>query len=382
MAADPVYSDKEDNLLKGRSVFITGLGSYSPGEPVPFDEIENVLGKIEGASPKVLKRIEKMRPIVKEMLGIEFAYYALDPKTREMTESNISMAVKSANKALASAGIKNTDIDLIVYAGVLYDYMCPPSSAMVQEALGIPYCAEISIHSNCTAIYKAIQIASDMIANGRYKNALLVTSQLSSSILRAEYYNPKALTFDQAILRWFLCDGAGALVLSSEAGGGCGLEIESTYLESVGMGLDPCMKMECGAIKWNTLEIYENGWHHLTQDISKVTQLAHDIFRDGFLKMLNNYDTDVSTIKCFFLNIPTRHFMDVAIKNIKRDLKNPDLPVYTNLRTRGYQGAPSIVIALDEYMQNAKLTRGDCLMSFVTESSKWMNAGFILKYSG
>ena len=70
MAADPVYSDKEDNLLKGRSVFITGLGSYSPGEPVPFDEIENVLGKIEGASPKVLKRIEKMSPIVKEMLGI------------------------------------------------------------------------------------------------------------------------------------------------------------------------------------------------------------------------------------------------------------------------------------------------------------------------
>ena len=108
-----------------------------------------------------MKRIDRMRPIMKEMLGIENSHYALDPETREFTETNISMAVKSSNKALEMAGMDASEIDLIVYAGIFYDYMCPPSSVLVQEELGIPYCAEMSIHSNCTSIYKALQVASD-----------------------------------------------------------------------------------------------------------------------------------------------------------------------------------------------------------------------------
>jgi 3-oxoacyl-[acyl-carrier-protein] synthase III len=46
--------------------------------------------------------------------------------------------------------------ELIVYGGILFDYLCPPNTVFVQEALGIPRCAEIAIHSNCTAIYKAL----------------------------------------------------------------------------------------------------------------------------------------------------------------------------------------------------------------------------------
>lgn len=368
--------------MLGRNVYIAGLGSYSPGAPIPFDEIENVLGKIEGASPKVMKQIEKRRPIIKEMLGIEYSHYAIDPKTREMTDTNVSMSVKAANKALDAAGMKSTDIDLIVYAGILYDYMCPPSSVLVQDALGIPACAEMSIHSNCTAIYKALQVGSDLIANGRYRNALLVTSQMSSAILRAEYYNPKVLTFEQAILRWFLCDGAGAMVLSADKPEGCKLQVEKTYLESVGMGLEPCMRMDFGATKWNALEVYEHGWHHLTQDIKKVSELAPKLVAKGFRKMLDLYDMDVSTVKYFFLNIPTKHLMDLGIKDIRKQLQNKDLPIYTQMATRGYQGAPSIIIALDDYMKTAQLKTGDRLMSFVTESSKWMNAGFVLNCCG
>ena len=365
--------------MKGRDVYVAGIGSFSPGDPIPFDNIEDVLGKITDAPKKVLKRIDRLRPIMKEMLGIEYSYYALDPKTRQQTETNVSMAVKSAKKALEVAGIDASEIDLIIYAGIIYDCLCPPSSVLVQDALNIPYCAEMSIHSNCTSIYKAIQVASDLIANGRYENALIVSSQMSSTFLRAEYFNQRAITEEQAILRWFLSDGAAALVLTSKKPEKIRLKVVDTYLESVGLGIEPSMRMLAGASHWNIRDIYEHGWHHLTQNLTTVAKLAPKLFENGINTMIEKTNLDVSEIKCFFANIPTKHLMDLTIKSLRKDWHS-GLSFYTKLSTRGYQGAPAIIIALDEYINEEYLKQGDRLVSFVTESSKWMHAGFILDY--
>ena len=366
--------------MNERPVYITGIGSYSPGDPVQFDQIEDVLGRITDAPPKLMKRIERMRPMLKEMLGVEYAHYAIDPKTGQMTENNVTMCVKSANIALKRAGLLPNDIDLIVYAGIFYDYMCPPSSVLVQDALGISYCAEMAIHSNCTAIYKAIQVASDLIANGRYRNALVVTSQVSSSFLTSSYLNQKVLTMEQVILRWFLCDGAGALVLNAEKGPSHNLKVVDTYLESVGLGIEPSMSMKIGAERCNLLEIYELGYHHLVQDISVISKLAPKLFKEGLDKFIEISGLDFRSVKCFFANVPTKHLMDVMITNMRKDFKYPDLPFYTKLSTRGYPGAPAVIIALDHYMKENTMSSGNRWVSFVTESSKWMHAGFILDY--
>ncbi len=366
--------------MEGRDVYISGIGSYSPGEPVPFEEMEKVLGRITDAPEKLLKRIDRLRPIMKEMLGIEYSHYALDPETRQPTEDNVSMSVKSARKALEMAGIDANEINLLIYAGILYDVWCPPSSTLVQDELKILNCAEMTIHSNCTATYKAIQVASDLIAYGRYDNALVVTSQLSSVFLRAEYFNQKALTEEQAVLRWFLSDGAGALVLTPENSGEARLKVVDTYLESVGVGIEPSMRMLVGSSHWDYHQVFEHGWHHLTQDLRTVAKLAPELGMKGLHMMLEKTGLDVSTVKWALLNVPTKHLMDIAVKIGRRTLKNPDLPFYTKLGTRGYQGPPAIIIALDDYIQESQLRPGDRLMSFVTESSKWMHAGFILEY--
>lgn len=366
--------------VKLRDVFLTGLGSFSPGEPVPFDGIEDVLGKITDAPPKLMKRIERMRPLMKEMLGIEYSHYAMDPVTGESTETNTSMASKAARKALSAASTRAEDIDLVVYGGILYDYLCPPTSVLIQEELRIPYCAEIAVHSNCTAIYKALQIASDAIASGRYDTALVVTSQLSSPFLRADYFNQEVITEEQVILRWFLSDGAGALVLTSDKPDTPCLKVANTYLESVGVGIEPSMKMMIGVVHSNLKDIYASGAHHLTQDLKTVTKLAPELGTKGFAKMVQEENLDLSKVRCCFLNVPTKHLMDHAIEEGRKALGNPEIPFYTKLSTRGYPGAPAIVIALDGFLQENALNRGDQLLSFVTESSKWMHAGFVLEY--
>ena len=84
------------------------------------------------------------------------------------------------------------------------------------------------------------QADTDLIANGRYNNALIMSAQLSSSFLRSEYYNQKIIEKTQILLRWFLCDGAGALVLSADKNRVKNrAKVVDTYIESVGLGLGP-----------------------------------------------------------------------------------------------------------------------------------------------
>lgn len=366
-------------MKTGRDVYIAGIGTYSPGEPVPFDKIEDVLGHLTEAPPKVQKRIGRIRGVMQQMLGVEYSHYAIDPVTRKFTENNTSMATKAARKALDMAGLKAADVDLIVYAGILYDYMCPPNSVFVQEALGITYCAEMSIHSNCSAIYKAIQVASDLIACGRYRNALVVSSQLSSPFLRAEYYNQAAITEEQAVLRWFLSDGAGAMVFTPAKPAHPSLKIVDTYLESVGCGIKPTMHMMIGAERSNLNEIYAHGWHHLTQDLKTVAELAPKLGAKGLKTMIDQWGLNLDNVRCLFLNIPTKHMMDLGVKIISKELGRKDIPVYSKMATRGYPGAPAIIIALDDYLKDMPLQPGEQILSFVTESSKWMHAGFLME---
>jgi 3-oxoacyl-[acyl-carrier-protein] synthase III len=365
----------------GRDVYLAGIGSFSPGEPVPFDQVEDVLGHLTLTPPKLTKRIGRMRSVMKQLLGVEYCHYAIDPRTRQATETNTTMATKSAKKAMAMAGVKPEDVDLIVYAGILYDYMCPPNSVFVQEALGIKRCAEMSIHSNCTAIYKALQVATDLVALGRYRNALVVSSQLSSPFLRSEYFNQAVMTEEQAVLRWFLSDGAGAMMLTSDKPVHPCVKVSDTYLESVGVGIKPTMHMMIGAAHANLKDIYDHGYHHLTQDIKAVAELAPKLGAECIKIMFKKWGLYENShkVRCLFLNIPTKHMMDIGADLLRKELGVADIPVYTKLATRGYPGAPAIIMALEDYFKDMPLKPGEQILSGVTESSKWMHAGFLME---
>ncbi len=153
-----------------------------------------------------------------------------------------------------------------------------------------------------------------------------------------------------------------------------------TYLESVGVGIEPSMRMLAGSSHWDLRQVFEHGWHHLTQDLKTVARIGPELLEKGIQTMLEKTNLDVSTIKCFLLNVPTKHLMDICLEIVRRDLKNPNLPFYTKLSARGYQGAPAIIVALDDFVRETELGPPDRILSFVTESSKWMHAGFILEY--
>lgn len=374
----------QSNAANGlQDVYIAGIGSYSPGAPVPFDQLEDVLGRITDAPPKLMRWIERLRPIMKDMLGVKFCHYAMDPVTREPTENLVSMAVKAAEPAMARAGIKPSDIDLLVYAGVFAENVSPPTSVLIQEKLQIPQCAEYEIHSNCTSIYKALELAFDQIRVGRYKTALIMTAQMSSVFLRAEYYNQKVLAKENILLRWFLSDGSGALVVTSDPNLGQNrFRIVQTYNESVGLGLGPDMYCIFGGPRCNLLEAYEKGWHHLAQNFDKVAELAVDLGKKAADRMMDRLGMNWQDIKYFFMNVPTRHIHDHVVSDLRQAKNIPGLQFYSKLGDRGYPGPCAIIQGLDGFLAECHPAKGDLVMSVVAESSKWMYAGFVLEYLG
>jgi len=367
-----------------QSVYIAGSGTFLPGNPIPFNQIDNILGELKDAPDKIRNWIDRMKPVMAELLDIEYLHYAIDPITREFTEDNITMSVKAAERALTYAGMSPSDIDLICYGSAHQDQM-PTASVRIQEALGINTCQEFSIHANCTSAYKALYLAYEMIKNGNNINALVLSSSMSSSELRAEYYNQKKLDKESLFLRWFLSDGAGAILLTGDQDKSKGFEIEYTFVESIGGKKPSLMYNERPAYWMNPKEEFEKGYHHLKQQFRNA--LSSEIFQEsdgsiffkGFKRMLNMHPLPLEKIKLFQINMPTKHIIDSIIEEFK-NFGISEESFYTKLDEFGYNGPPMALVCLDKIIREEQFEYDDRIVSFVTEVSKFMQAGYIVRY--
>jgi 3-oxoacyl-[acyl-carrier-protein] synthase III len=362
---------------------ITGSGTFLPGKPISLDEVDSYLGELTEAPRKITSWLGRMKLLMKELLEVEYYHYAIDPVTREFTEDNITMSVKAARTALISAGLKADDIQFISYGSAHQDQM-PTASTRIQEALGIERCGEISIHANCTSAYKALLVAAEFIQSGRYDNALVVSSSMSSSELRAEYYNQAIVNKEELFLRYFLSDGAGALILTRADAGEKGLFVDSVYTESIGGKKPSAMGNKRPAYWMNPKEEYEKGYHHLAQMFQEELR-AHfhepggSVFLNGLKRMMEKYPIDMPSVRYFQVNFPSRHISELIMEECEKLGISKD-KLYTKISTLGYVGPPMAFICLDKIIREEKLAKGELILSFVTEVSKFMQAGYCLSY--
>lgn len=362
---------------------LAGTGSYLPGKAIPMDEVDHYLGDLPDAPKKIRHWLERIRPLMKEMLDIEYYHFAIDPVSRQFTEDNITMSIKAAIKALSDANIKADDIDLILYGSAHQDQM-PTASVKIQEQLGIEQCGEISVHANCTSAYKALLLGYDMLKNGRYHNALVISSSISSSELIAEYYNQPLVTKEELFLRYFLSDGAAALVLKAEDLRSGGLYVDHVYMESIGGKKPSAMGNKRPAYWMNPKEEFEKGYHHLAQLFQEELRANfHDpdgsVFLKGLQRMITKYEIGISTLRFLQVNFPSKHITELVMEECE-SLGIPRNTLYTKMSTMGYIGPPMALLCLDKIHKEEQLIRGDMILSFVTEVSKFMQAGYAISF--
>ncbi|GJQ26290.1 MAG: 3-oxoacyl-ACP synthase [Phycisphaerae bacterium] len=366
-------------------VRIAGTGSFLPGPPVSSDRLEAVLGTLDQAPPKVKSFLSSVGPKMLGEGGVKTRHFAVDPETGNMTHNFSSLAEEAARRALDMAKMEPQDIQLLIISCPSYDQSTPPTSALLQERLGIQACAEMEIHSNCTGVGKGVQVAYDALRTGRYKTALVCYSQLSSIYLRSCYFKQSKMDKVHAALRWILADGAGALVLTGGDHGKPDHEIIGTYVESVGAGRPSGMTAGGAAADLmrkdhQIPELYNDGTHHLWQDFTAVNDNAAPLLLQGLINFTTQMKIDSSTVDHYVVSIPTLQLYERHIPAFLDRLRITRDKIKFRSDKIGYCGGSATLLHLDEMVRTGELKSGQLAIVHAVESSKWMTAGFAVRW--
>ena len=92
----------------------------------------------------------------------------------------IELAYVAAMHALACAGLKATDIDLIVYGSCSFDEMVPNTASGLQYKLGATNAASMDVNTACTSFLYSWSTANALIRTGVVKRALVVGVEIIS----------------------------------------------------------------------------------------------------------------------------------------------------------------------------------------------------------
>jgi 3-oxoacyl-[acyl-carrier-protein] synthase-3 len=178
-------------LAPARTARVVGLGHKLPDRVVPNGPIAERIGV---DSEWIVRRT-----------GIrERRYAAPDERTTDL-------ALAAARRALSDAGLKASDIDLVLVATMTPDELTPNTAPLVADALGLKVAA-YDVGSACTGWLSALSIGAGQIETGRAQNVLVIGAETLSRITNPDDKRTASL----------FGDGAGAVVLSPEGDGAIG----------------------------------------------------------------------------------------------------------------------------------------------------------------
>jgi 3-oxoacyl-[acyl-carrier-protein] synthase-3 len=154
------------------SAYLTGFGSYLPGDPVDNDGIAARLG---GTDPVT----ERIRAMILEQNGIRQRHYALD-EHGEPTELNEELAVKALTAALDDRGIRADDLRMLACATTMGDVLVPGFASMVHGRLGGGPMQLLSASGVCASSLQALDAAVSKVKLGDHPRVAVVGSELPS----------------------------------------------------------------------------------------------------------------------------------------------------------------------------------------------------------
>ncbi len=166
-----------------RGIKILGTGVYNPEIKVTNADLSSIM--------------ETDDEWIRTRTGISSRNYSKD-------KSNHFMATEASKKAIADAGLKPEDIDLIIASSCTTEYFYPNLASLVQGGTGAVNAAVVEVNTACTGFISAVDIASRYLQDDDYKTVLVVASEKLSTHVDFE---------DRASCILF-GDGAGAAVIT------------------------------------------------------------------------------------------------------------------------------------------------------------------------
>ncbi|HSC47774.1 MAG TPA: beta-ketoacyl-ACP synthase III [Gammaproteobacteria bacterium] len=370
--------------------YITNLSAFLPNAPIGNDEMESVLGMING-------KPSRARRIILRSNGIKTRHYAVDPATGKATHTNAQLTAEAVRK-LANGHFKLEQIDLLACGTTFADQLVPSHTNMVHGELGIPPCENVATSGVCISSTAALKYAMMGVAGGEYSHAVCAGSETPSSVMHARNFQPESeaqiaalegdgvMAFQKDFIRWMLSDGAGAALLEPRpAAHGPSLRIDWIVGRTYANEQPACMyggseKLEDGRLKgWPAYEPHE--WAErsvftLKQDVKQLNEHVMPYTVERPLREIPQLtQLDPKSIDYFVPHYSSHYFRDkVYAHMLKAGFDIPQERWFTNLYTKGNTGAASIFIILEELFHSGRLKPGQRILCYVPESGRFSTA--------
>jgi 3-oxoacyl-[acyl-carrier-protein] synthase III len=140
---------------------IIGLGRYLPERVVPSSELEQMCHVPPGW--------------VEHRNGVRERRWITD-------ESASFMGAQAACEALDHAGLRPSQLDLIINASGTGEQAIPDTGALIQRQLGLGSSGipAMTVHNTCLSFILGMDVAANFVATGRYRNILIVSTEVAS----------------------------------------------------------------------------------------------------------------------------------------------------------------------------------------------------------
>lgn len=348
--------------------YITGVGSYLPGDPV---DNEQLAARFGADTP----RQTALRHRTLAANGIKTRHYAVDDEGMTLM-LNEELAAEAVRSALADRGLQPRAVRLLATGTTQGDVLVPGFASMVHGRLGGGPMELLSASGVCASAMAALKAAVSAVRLGEHPVAVAVGSELVSRSLAASV----ADTIDTSFLRWTLSDGAGAVVVEPQPRpDGLSLRVDWMHLVSHAHSHPVCMSAGLGEDRvpragatWldkpDPQAGGEPGIPRLRQDMSALPALL-DMGVAEFCALVRGGRIDPATehVLCHY---SAEHFRAKLMRGLREAGFAPDAERwFTNLHTAGNTGAASIFVMLDA--ARPRLRRGDRVLLVVPESGRF-----------
>ena len=238
-----------------------------------------------------------------------------------------SLGAEAARRALARAGVKAEEVDIVIAASCTPEALFPSIANRIQQRLALRHAAALDLNQACAGFIHGLAVAQGFVASGQYRTILVVGAEV---LTRHVDWTDRATCV-------LFGDAAGAVVVQASNDPGGPLAID---LGSDGTGGDLLMLPVDGKLSMNGREVYRFAVTAMTSSLEAAVEKAE------------------ITLDQIDLLIPHQANIRI-IHSAAQTLGLPLEKVFTNVDKYGNTSAASIPVALCEAIEEGRVKPGD-----------------------
>lgn len=300
---------------------IAGTGSFLPERVMTNQDLEAL--------------VDTSDQWIRDRTGISERRVVADGQT------TCDLAEQAALNALDAAGLKPTDIDLLIVGTTTPDLVFPSTACLLQHRLGMAECGAFDVNAACSGFLYALSVADQYIRAGTMKKVLVVGAETLTRMLDWT---------DRGTCVLF-GDGAGAAILVADENPG----ILSTHIHANG-GYGDLLKTDVGVSTGFKAE--KGGGVRVTMRGNEVFKVAVNTLGRIVDETLAANQLEKSDLDWLIPHQANLRIIKATAKKLNMSMDQ----VIVTVDKHGNTSAASVPMALDVAIRSGRVKRGEKLL--------------------